>query len=61
MVSIKLIECEKSFRKVAENLPEIVCKEFIEILFMNMVQPINGYNHEQIKKIRIQLKIIDVL
>ena len=38
MVSNKLIEYEKSFRRFAENFPEIVCKEFIKIMFMNMVQ-----------------------
>ncbi len=46
MISNKLIEYEKPFQRFAENLPEIVCKEFIEILFMNMVPTMNGYNHE---------------
>jgi hypothetical protein len=50
----KLIKGEISFRRVARKLPEIVCKEFIEILFMNMVQTMNGYIPEQLKQIRIK-------
>ncbi len=61
MISNKLIECENSFRRVAESLPEIVSKEFIKRLFRNMVQTMNGENVEQLKKIRIQLKIVDLL
>jgi len=51
MVSNKLIEGETSFRRFAENLPERAYKEYRE---MNVVQPINNYNLENCKKIRIQ-------
>jgi len=56
MVLKKLNEGEISSRRLAENLQEIVYKEHIEILFMNMLQPMNGYNPEHLKLIRIQLK-----
>ena len=53
MVVSNLNEGENSFCRLAENLPRIVCKEFIEIMVINMVQTLNGYNHKHLKQIRI--------